>query len=161
MARVGSGVAEVVVQDAQTLSIHLRVPAKAPDATAKPDGDAPLDVVTAWAGDGRIFRSKPWELALVTEARGDQVHMRHYAGEIPSAYDRGGELLLIAPIVWVDGAREAFDITITVPPKEEVDAQAHGEEALSAEIEPNLAAPNATKSTTAVSAVDEETPRND
>ncbi|MGB0716040.1 MAG: hypothetical protein ACPGXK_09185 [Phycisphaerae bacterium] len=115
MVRIGDAYAEVVVHPSRLVSVYVWSKT-ADDASASTRiGYNTLQVVTAWTADTRVIRSTIWDLQLVDDEIVDQLHTRQYVGELPSKFHKGGEILFIAPIVWIDDSRQLFDLIIEIP----------------------------------------------
>ena len=98
------------------LSIYIWSNQSEPSPSKDRNDVETLEVVMDWADDAQVFQSKLLKLQLVEDDRGDQFNTLHYVGELPKKYHKGGDILLIAPIVRIHDRRESFDLIITVPP---------------------------------------------
>lgn len=108
--------AEVVVSQSHEISIYLRTTQREESQTQERIDDDTLDIVTAWVDDAKVFRSTIATLQAERYEKTDHSGGRRYVGQLSEKYRDGGDILLLAPIVRINGDRESFDLIATVPP---------------------------------------------
>lgn len=106
--------AEVVITPAHQISISLRPSRRKGSQSLERLGGESLDIVTAWV-DAKILRSTIHTLHVEQEEGANPSGTRRYVGQLSEKYRDGGDMRLLAPIIRINGSRESFDVTLTIP----------------------------------------------